>query len=86
MRILVEARPNCRTPAVEALGSRRYRVRVKSPARDGKANAEILDALSRHFDIPKSRITQVSGGGGRHKIFELPLEAPEGGSPAPGSG
>ncbi len=76
MKIVVESKPNSRTNEIHALDGTHYRVKVHAPAREGKANQAILELLSRHFGVPKSRITLLSGAGGRLKIFDIPSDAP----------
>ncbi|MCK4249502.1 MAG: DUF167 domain-containing protein [Candidatus Omnitrophica bacterium] len=48
------------------------KVYVRSPAVEGKANKEMLELLSKKFDVPKTLIKIVSGHNNRNKIIELP--------------
>ena len=48
-----------------------YLVKVLSPAREGKANKELIDLLANYFRIPKSRIEIISGAKSRSKIVEI---------------
>ena len=72
MRIVVEVRPNSRLPGVEEMGPSHVRVKVRAPAREGRANTEVIELLSRHFHVPKTRIALRSGAAGRRKVFEVP--------------
>ncbi len=46
-------------------------VRVKEPAKEGKANESIRKALARHFNAAVSRVRLISGTASREKIFEI---------------
>ena len=46
-------------------------VSVKAPAKEGRANAAVIAAISEYFDVPKSRISIISGAGSRDKIVEI---------------
>jgi len=48
-----------------------YYVYTKSPAREGKANEEVIKLLSKHFDIPKSIISIKQGFKYRRKIIQI---------------
>jgi uncharacterized protein YggU (UPF0235/DUF167 family) len=45
--------------------------RVAAPALDGRANAALIDALARAFNVRKSAVTIVAGAGHRTKIVEV---------------
>jgi uncharacterized protein (TIGR00251 family) len=76
MKIVVEAKPNSKKTEIQHLEGNRYRVKVHAPAREGKANRAVLELLSTHFGVPKSRITLLSGEGGRIKVFDIPSDGP----------
>jgi len=48
-----------------------YCVYTKSPAKEGKANEEVIELLSKHFDIPKSTISIKQGFKYRRKIIQI---------------
>lgn len=48
-----------------------YRVWVKEPAVDGKANEAVIKALAEHLKISSSRIKIKSGQASRQKVFEV---------------
>ncbi|MFZ2048983.1 MAG: DUF167 domain-containing protein [Minisyncoccia bacterium] len=50
-----------------------YKVWVREPAVDGKANKAIIRVLSEHFKVAPSLITLVSGQISKQKIFEISL-------------
>ena len=64
-------KPNSKSPGVTQVGESHYRVAVREPAREGKANREVIDLLARHLDIPKSAIKILRGQFSRNKIVEI---------------
>lgn len=83
MKILVKARPRAKKELVEQLTQPAlalpgapaelltYRVSVKEPPEDGKANAAIARALARHFGVPVHAVQLVTGATSRQKIFSI---------------
>lgn len=84
MKILVKVRPSAKKELVERVGqpildftgARKeeidfYRVWVKEPAVDGKANEAVIRALAEHLKIPKSLIKIKSGHTSRQKVIEV---------------
>lgn len=71
MKISIVVKPNSKRPGVEKLPDGSYRVAVKSPPVDGKANEEVVEALARYFKVPKKNICIVHGAGGRKKWVEV---------------
>ena len=49
-------------------------VKIKAPAQDGKANEELVRFLSGLLDIPKSKISVVSGHSAPFKKIEILAE------------
>ncbi|HLD31385.1 MAG TPA: DUF167 domain-containing protein [Patescibacteria group bacterium] len=48
-----------------------WRIKIKAPPAEGEANKELLQFLSRHLQIPISRIRIVHGFKSRHKTVEV---------------
>ncbi len=71
MRITVLIKPNAKIEKVEGVSNGEYRVWVKAPAREGKANEALIKVLSQHFDRPRSAITLIKGTASRHKVVEI---------------
>ncbi len=71
MKIKVKAKPNARKNEITKLGEDYYEVKVTVPPEKGKANEKIRELLSKHLNIPKSRITLVSGETFKEKMFEV---------------
>jgi len=48
-----------------------YVVRVKAVPKEGKANEAVIELVARHFKVPKSVVTIVTGLTSRNKIIEI---------------
>lgn len=70
-KIAVTVKPNTKSPGVIRLSERDYRVAVREPAREGKANQAVIDLLACHFGVPKSAIKILRGQSSRNKIIEI---------------
>lgn len=71
MRISVKIKPNSKTVSVERTGGKEFSVRVKSPPKEGKANAELIEALGRHFGVAKTRVVIIRGAGSKNKVVDI---------------
>lgn len=71
MRIQIKVVARAKRPGVTQLADGTWRVAVSAPAEDGKANAAVVDALARHFDVPKSAVKIVRGLASRNKEGEI---------------
>ena len=67
----VRVTPNAKEARVVKLGEADYEVRVDEKAADGRANKRLVEILSEHFGIPKSRIVIVKGARSRDKVLEI---------------
>ena len=71
MHIKVRVTPNAREARVVKVGEAEFEVRVDEKAIGGRANKRLLEILSEHLKVPKSRILLVSGARSRDKILEV---------------
>jgi uncharacterized protein (TIGR00251 family) len=71
VRIKVHVTPNAKEARVVKVGDDSFEVKVDEKAMDGRANKRLLEILSEHFDVPKSRILVVRGAKSRDKILEV---------------
>ena len=71
MKVFVDAKPNSKIQKLEQKDATHFKISVKEPARDGKANEAIRKALGKHLKIPVSHITLRSGARGKSKVFEF---------------
>lgn len=71
MKIFVKAKPNANKESVEKIDETHFKVAVKEPPRDGRANEAIIKALAEYFDIALSNIRLISGFSAKQKTFEI---------------
>ena len=48
-----------------------YKIKLKKPAVEGKANSELIKFLSEEFTIKKNKIKIIKGEKNRNKIIEI---------------
>jgi uncharacterized protein (TIGR00251 family) len=70
-KIAVTVKPNAKKAEVTQLANGEYRVEVREPAQDGKANQAVIELLARYFGVPKSTVRINRGLSSRHKLLEL---------------
>lgn len=70
-RIHVTVKPRARKSEVAQTATGEYRVSVRAPARDGKANLELIEILAMHFNLPRSSLKIVRGHSARRKLIEI---------------
>jgi uncharacterized protein (TIGR00251 family) len=70
MRLRIHVSPNSRRPGIEELPDGTLKVRVSAPPQEGKANQAVIEALARHFGIPRTQVRIVHGQAGRQKVVE----------------
>lgn len=71
MKFLVTVTPNARKEGVEKTGENNYKVRANAPAREGRANARVIELISEYFNVSKSSVRIAKGLNGRKKIIEV---------------
>ncbi len=71
MRIKVKVKPNANKNELKEISSGFYEARVTVPPEKGKANQKVTELLSKHFKVPKSNITLISGAAYKEKVFEI---------------
>ena len=71
MLIKVRVTPNSKVVKVTKASETELEVRVDEAAVDGRANKRLLEILSEHFNVPKSRIRIVRGTRSRDKIVDV---------------
>ncbi|MBM3149082.1 MAG: DUF167 domain-containing protein [Chloroflexi bacterium] len=70
MKLRIKVVPNSKTGEVVKEGDLLL-VKVKEPAREGKANRAVIKALAKHFGVPQDSVCISSGLNGRNKIIEI---------------
>jgi uncharacterized protein (TIGR00251 family) len=71
MLIRVRVTPNAKEANVVKVDEGNFEVKVDERAVGGRANARLLELLSKHFNVPKSRVTIVRGAKSRDKIVQV---------------
>jgi len=72
--IRVYVTPNAREARVVKVSEDYFEVRVDERAVGNRANKRLVEILSEHFNIPKSRITILTGIKTRNKTIQVTLE------------
>ena len=70
MKLTIRVVPNSKTEEVLRKGDG-YVIRVKQPAKEGKANEAAIKLLADHFDVPRGSIDIISGFKSRNKVIEV---------------
>ena len=68
----VKAKPNSRVSALTQQADGTWLAQLKSPPVDGKANAELVELVSRRFGCAKSSVTIKTGVGSKLKRVVIP--------------
>ena len=70
MKIRVRVIPNSKGEQITREGDGLL-VRVKEPAKEGKANQAVINSLARYFNVPQDAISVSSGLKSRNKVIEV---------------
>ena len=70
MIIHVKVIPSAKEESVKIVGEKKYKIRVRKPAIDGKANENLIKVLAEHFGVRKSFI-KIKNPSSRKKIIEI---------------
>ena len=73
MRIRVCVKIKAARAEVTKIDDNNYEVRVNENATEGKANKRLIEILSKHFCVSKSKILIVSGSRSREKIVDVAI-------------
>ncbi len=71
MKLYIQVKPNAKANRVEKQDESHFKVQVKSPPTDGKANQAVIHLLSEYFNVPKSFFSLLRGGAAKNKIIEF---------------
>lgn len=83
MKIIVRTKPSAKKETVERIAQPtfgfgdakeemvEYKVAVKEPPIDGRANEAVVKALAKYFGVAPSLIRLVSGASTKRKVFEI---------------
>lgn len=75
MRLTLFVQPNAKENMIVSwLDDSTVKVKVKAPAKEGKANKELISFLAKTLKIPKSSLSIIRGAQARMKQIEIPDE------------
>lgn len=70
--IQVKVKPNAKVSALQELPDNSgWTAMLKSPPVDGRANAELIALVARHFGCPKVAVSIQAGATGRLKLVRI---------------
>jgi uncharacterized protein (TIGR00251 family) len=69
--IRLHIQPGASKNELVGLHGDRLKIRLKAPPVEGKANKELINYLSKVFEIPKNEIEIISGQTGRRKNVKI---------------
>ena len=80
--ILVRVKPNSKRTGIDGIipvetpypVKNALNISISAPAEDNKANRELIKFMSKHIDIPKSKITIRHGIKNRLKVLQIHLK------------
>lgn len=67
----ITVKPNARVSALEQQVDGSWRASLKAPPVDGRANAELIALLAKHFGCPKAAVEIRTGASGRRKRVRI---------------
>lgn len=68
-QILAEVKPNSKQEKIEEITKGVYKIYVRAPAQENKANLAVIESLSKHFKVAKSLITIKAGKTSKTKVI-----------------
>lgn len=71
MYIRVDAIPDSRKEVVTKLDDTKYKIAVKEPAQQNRANRRIQEILSDLFNVPTNQISMLTGHRSSRKMFSI---------------
>ena len=66
----IKVKPNARVSVLEE-DDGAWHAQLKSPPVDGKANAELIALVARHFGCRKAQVSIKTGASGRMKLVQI---------------
>jgi len=75
--VTVRVQPRAKKPGIEECSPGEFRIRVKSPPLEGRANREVIEILSSWFSLPSSCLKLVRGHKSRIKLIAIEQDKKE---------
>jgi len=70
MKIQVKVKPNSKTNEVNQEADS-FVVKVKEPAKEGRANQAVARILAQHFGVPQTQVKILSGFKSKNKVVDI---------------
>ncbi|MFC1711068.1 DUF167 domain-containing protein [Patescibacteria group bacterium] len=71
MKLFVTVKPGSKKVKVVIIGDNNFTVNLTSPARNNKANLQLIKVLANYLKIPRSKISIVKGLKIKNKIITI---------------
>ena len=71
MKVKVTVKPSSKYEKIEEAFDGSLKIWVKEPAKEGRANAEIVKLLAKFYEVARSEVSIVNGKTSRVKIIEV---------------
>lgn len=71
-KILVDVKPNSKENKIEKLEDGEYKVYVKEPAEDNRANKAVIKLIAKEFNV-SWRLVSIKNPTSRKKIIEIEI-------------
>ncbi|MCM8792678.1 MAG: DUF167 domain-containing protein [Candidatus Omnitrophica bacterium] len=71
MKIFVKVKPKAKQEKIEKISESQFRVWVKEPPQQGRANKKVIELVADYFNIAKSKVKIVSGISSKQKCIEI---------------
>jgi len=69
----IKVKPGARASLLRQDDAGRWSAQLKAPPVDGKANAELVALVAKHFGCAKSAVSIKSGAGARTKLVKVEI-------------
>lgn len=74
MKVSIKVKPNAKENRVEEIGENQFLVKVKAPPKENRANQEVIETLAEYFEVPRSRVSILTGLKSSQKIVKIEKE------------
>jgi uncharacterized protein len=71
MKVNVIVKANAKENKLELIGNNSFKVFVKAPAQEGKANQAVIKLLAAHFDATQKEVVLKAGQRAKNKVFSV---------------
>ena len=70
MKLLISVKPNSSQERIEKISENEYKIWLKEPADNNKANTRLINLLAKHLNTPYKKI-KIKNPTSRNKIIEI---------------